>query len=169
MHRLLPSERPQTHGDTEGIVSTSPSRLTRQLTCVTIVSAVLMLAAPARRASAQEQRDTTHLTPTAPPKKTVDRAFAWALGVAIPGAGHVYAGETTRGLLFGSAAIVGGVIAFRGAEGGTSEAGALVWLTAWSVSLFDLPRALRHHEDRPVVALGAAHRSVIVAISLSSP
>lgn len=134
-----------------------------------LVVTALVTVLAARPVAAQEQKDTTRTAPTTRQHEPVDRAFAWALGIAIPGAGHVYAGETTRGLLFGATAITGAVVAFRGAEGATSDAGGLVWIGAWAASLFDLPRALREHEDRPVIALGAARHSIVVAISLPSP
>lgn len=134
-----------------------------------VVGLAALLVLVPHAAAAQADSDTVRKAAASVQPKPVDRAFAWALGVAIPGAGHVYAGETTRGLLFGAAAIAGGVVAFHGAEGATSEAGALVWIGAWGASLFDLPRALAHHDDRPVVALGAAHHSLVVAISLRCP
>jgi TM2 domain-containing membrane protein YozV len=150
-------------------MSSTRIRDTRLMLRLAMTALTTFAVITARTAAAQEQADTTHPSFTAQARKPVDRTFAWALGIAIPGAGHVYAGETMRGIVFGATAVTGAVMAFRGAQGATSEAGSLLWLGAWSASLFDLPRALREHEDRPEVALGAVRRGIVVAISFPSP
>lgn len=100
-----------------------------------------------------------------------DPAMAIALGLAVPGLGHLYLGETGNALWYGVPAVAGAVVALsRRPEDAATELGAFFWLGSYALSLFDLPDAIRRHEppkSGPVVAVGVTRGAIAVRFSLA--
>lgn len=107
-------------------------------------------------------------TASAPNAK--DPALAIALGLAVPGLGHLYLGETGNAVRYGVPAIAGAAVALsRRREDAATELGAFFWLGSYALSLFDLPEAIRRQEPPkpgPIVAVGVARGAIAVRVSL---
>ena len=99
--------------------------------------------------------------------------IAIGLSLVIPGAGHLYLGETPRALMYGVPAIAGAVIALGPHhEDDVKQLAAFVWLGSWALSLFDIPYAIRRHlppGPQPVVTLGVAPRVLALRVKVPTP
>lgn len=99
-----------------------------------------------------------------------DPALAIALGLAVPGLGHLYLGETGSAIRYGLPGVAGAVVALsRRREDATTELAAFCWLGSYALSLFDLPDAIRRHQPQrpgPVVAIGVARRAIAVRFTV---